>query len=298
MDKKIGVNWDLPRNTAPCRLCYAIRGLWESYLPPLCMLILAFLSMLVFASWEVAHGKNWWYIAILVFTAIGIGSLIQIYRIYYSKELKSEYTTSRKLFRMLNLPRTLLALIDLSYPTFNWYSTIIEDKLVVGGVPLLNWNHPQELKKMGITHVISIIEEKELKQKLLFNPIKPEKSRFWKLIPSPDNEAISPAHLTETLEWIKNALNEKGKVYLHCKTGRGRSISAVLAFLVLYGASYSNEVKSIMEPIEHSTPREKAEAIYEKYMKKYRPEVNINTKQWDSVTAYLHARETRNLSQS
>lgn len=81
---------------------------------------------------------------------------------------------------------------------------------------------------------------------------------------------FKPVRMEEFVEAVDFLLNESKQsryVYVHCKAGRGRSASVMIAFIMrYYGWSYDN--------------------AYE-YIVTHRPSININTYQRDAITEYI-----------
>jgi protein-tyrosine phosphatase len=67
---------------------------------------------------------------------------------------------------------------------------------------------------------------------------------------------LPPSHdlLDQGADWIVDALQKKGKVYVHCKSGIGRSASMVVAYLVKYRGMPANAAATFV--------REKRPAIF------------------------------------
>lgn len=85
-----------------------------------------------------------------------------------------------------------------------------------------------EILEMGFTHLLSIIEEfpndfNKLEIKKMYIEIKDNSSEnIYK-------------YFDKCSDFIHNALNEKGKIYVHCKQGLSRSPSIVIAYIMKYG---------------------------------------------------------------
>ncbi|KAK3083125.1 hypothetical protein FSP39_014656 [Pinctada imbricata] len=91
-----------------------------------------------------------------------------------------------------------------------------------------------ELKKVGITHLVNCAQGTKYNQidtdenyfadsGICFHGIQAMDSFGFKMTPFFDNAA----------EFIHNALQSEGKVYVHCQSGVSRSATIVLAFLML-----------------------------------------------------------------
>ena len=95
-----------------------------------------------------------------------------------------------------------------------------------------------ELKNKGITHIISVIAG--------FTP--PFSNDFkYLVINALDNENND---LTENFEFsndfIQNALDENGKVLIHCMAGRSRSATILIAYIIkTFGMDVENAILSV-----------------------------------------------------
>jgi atypical dual specificity phosphatase len=116
----------------------------------------------------------------------------------------------------------------------SWWS-IINDYIVLGALPLEH--QIDKLKKLGITHVIAMIEPFEFEPGI----VQPVQSRQWKKngigfkhIETPDFLGVPEAKIDEALKYIEaeRRKNPNAKFYIHCKAGRGRSAAIVLCDLM------------------------------------------------------------------
>lgn len=152
----------------------------------------------------------------------------------------------------------------------------VGNQIVLGAIPL---DHQRDslVKKVGITGVVSLVEEHELEKGAFFSPISQEEWRNsgvqTKWVKTSDFEPVNPKMLEEAADWIKDHLsqNPENKVYVHCKAGRGRSTAAVLVYLNKY---------------HHLSVEEGW-----KQLKASRPQIHLNKRQLQAV--HLAANETR-----
>lgn len=105
-------------------------------------------------------------------------------------------------------------------------SEILTGKIFLGPAYLIEVNSPKELKKRNITHVINLCQNLEYNHnnrfKILHLPIKDRST-----------EDISK-YFDLANNFIKDALQNDGKVFIHCQKGISRSPSIVIAFIGKY----------------------------------------------------------------
>lgn len=141
--------------------------------------------------------------------------------------------------------------IELSLGTFQWFHTI-EDNLVLGAIPLDNLSHPKVFsEELGVTAVLSVVELFELTaNNIAGNVVGPDD---WKRVDvqhhhvsTPDFMTVSFEKLDEGADFIHDHLRSRrgaagapsssgkvgGVVYVHCKSGMGRSAQVVVAYLM------------------------------------------------------------------
>ena len=117
----------------------------------------------------------------------------------------------------------------------------INDKLFVGNISTAT--NKELLKKNGITHIIDILSQ-----------------RFE---PYPDDFEYLHIYAYDTVDWnltysfpitnlfIKDALKNGNKVYIHCMCGVSRSISILLAYLM---TNTTNSLESILNDVRSIRP--------------------------------------------
>lgn len=129
-------------------------------------------------------------------------------------------------------------LIGKSMGVFDWFNEI-DDGLYLGAIPLLKEHEDIIIKKININAIISIIEPYELLcSTVAGKPIQPQ---YWKernieqiFLHTPDFISPSFQILDKGADYINHQLNNQKKVYVHCKSGKGRSASLIAAYYVKY----------------------------------------------------------------
>lgn len=98
------------------------------------------------------------------------------------------------------------------------------------GPATLAVNEPQRLLGLGISHVINITKDAPC--------VFPELFEYLQIAIADDPDEPIAAHLEEALQFVQDAINSGGRVYMHCQAGVSRS-GAVAIFCVmrLWGTS-------------------------------------------------------------
>lgn len=153
-----------------------------------------------------------------------------------------------------------------------WWSEITEN-VILGAIPLKNKNHIEKLEKKGITSVLSLLELFEFSPKLLTVPANhtdwSKRNIKHKHIPAEDFTPLPVHVLAEAVDYVHNQVKSGEKIYIHCKSGVGRSTMVVVGYLLKY------------HPHIHTI--EKALSA----VKERRPQVHLNEKQIDTLKEYL-----------
>lgn len=121
---------------------------------------------------------------------------------------------------------------------YHWYNKV-DDGLYLGAIPVFEEHHTYLKKKLFLNVVLSVNEVCELSCSTLCGI--PVTSAEWKdidvlhvIIPSPDFQPPSHKLLEQGADFINNNLVLKRNVYVHCKSGQGRSASMVAAYFIKY----------------------------------------------------------------
>ena len=122
---------------------------------------------------------------------------------------------------------------------WEWYSKITPN-IYLGSMPMDAYDHANVFTKdLGITSILSIVQDFEIVAGTLIGS--PVSADMWKKLDvnhlhlrSEDFQSPSFELLHEGADWIKSVVDSKGKVYVHCKSGIGRSASLVIAYFIKY----------------------------------------------------------------
>lgn len=150
----------------------------------------------------------------------------------------------------------------------------VDKGLVLGALPL-DYQQAELVKKVGITGVLSLVEDFELDKGMFYRPIQASE---WKQsgvevfhVKTEDYEPVSPERLAEAADWIHQHLSkgDDKKIYIHCKAGRGRSSAALCVYLWKYRDTALPGVSTMEGVIE--------------FVKSKRPQLNLNRRQRAAV---------------
>ena len=140
---------------------------------------------------------------------------------------------------------------------WDWYNEITP-QIYLGSIPMKDMNHMKEIMiKLNITHVISINEDYEIVGQTFYGvPISITEYKkndiSFELINSPDFLPPTFDKLEYGADLIQKYINDgcfsssssnggknnRNKIYIHCKSGIGRSASLVAAYLIKHGDAY------------------------------------------------------------
>ncbi|KAJ3181899.1 hypothetical protein HDU85_003415 [Gaertneriomyces sp. JEL0708] len=126
--------------------------------------------------------------------------------------------------------------------------TAVMPRLLLGSDTLpLSPQHLPQLLSHSITHILNMAREIPVPQHLV-----PHFSLKHLSVVDTSEEEIEPL-LWEGVDWIHDALStsETSKVFVHCKAGRSRSATVVIAYLVVYGGM---SLKEAYEKVKQARP--------------------------------------------
>ncbi|WP_411824757.1 isochorismatase family protein [Leptospira sp. 'Mane'] len=92
----------------------------------------------------------------------------------------------------------------------------------------------EEMKKQGVTHVVSLITEQEYSDYGVSEMKAEYKNANFETfyLPTLDQRVPTLSSFHETIEWMDKALKEKGKILIHCVGGLGRSGTLAAGYLI------------------------------------------------------------------
>jgi protein-tyrosine phosphatase len=98
------------------------------------------------------------------------------------------------------------------------------DSVWIGSKMVLN--DSSNLKKIGITHIVNVALELQKNDKL-------DKAFHVYHVPLEDliDQPLDP-YVIQAYNYIMNALNDGGKVFIHCNKGKSRSAAIVIYYLM------------------------------------------------------------------
>jgi protein tyrosine/serine phosphatase len=228
---------------------------------------------------DVAVGVVVVFAATVTFGAIGLAAVPLVIaglalRIIYNKQMRYEASI---------IPTAL------QKSTNTLGNEIIPNCLSLGPIPLKNKFDHYKLLDAGITFILTMLEDFEWESPSLFSePMTPEDWRQLadhhlndieqKIIRTADFNPVALDDLKEAVESIRKEIQDNhGHVYVHCKAGRGRSATAVICYLLMYGNSYHKIYQDLSEVDEVIA-----------YVKSKRPQININKRQYQAIVNFYN----------
>jgi atypical dual specificity phosphatase len=179
---------------------------------------------------------------------------------------------------ILRKRKELLYEISLLYTLFGnkeWWNTITP-QIVLGAIPL-GPHHAQRLKKEGVNAVLTMLEDFELEQGI----VQPISSDEWAQqgiehhhIKAVDFTGVPVDQIQQGVAFLENQIRDGKKVYVHCKAGRGRSATIVVAYLLKQSYAQTNTTFS------------DAYAAIHQQVKAARPQINLNANQQQTIRDY------------
>ena len=117
-------------------------------------------------------------------------------------------------------------------------------------MPLEDRNHSLQIFQLGVKSVLSMVEAFEQEPGLRHEPVSQEKwaslEIVTKRVEARDFNPLTQNQLKEGVAFLESQLRKGDKVYVHCKAGRGRSASVVLAYLMkTYGFSFDEAFSKV-----------------------------------------------------
>lgn len=173
--------------------------------------------------------------ALLSFAAILISIHYQHWYISLFPLVVGIYFRRRLIFEALLLEHS----IEYSLGTFSWYSLVDKNGIYLGAIPIFPSHEITLAKKLNIRAVLSIVEPFEMSSSTLIGI--PVTSAAWEAaeihhlqLNSPDFSPPSFQVLEKGADYINQHIVQRRNVYVHCKSGKGRSASVVCAYFIKY----------------------------------------------------------------
>jgi len=117
-----------------------------------------------------------------------------------------------------------------------WWTEIPEKKIILGALPFHERKHVERLKTLGVGGVLTLNKPFELQPNLIGTPVQP---CDWLLndveslhIPTPDFCPPTTKEIKMGIDFMRRIIATGKSVYVHCKAGRGRSVVAVVCYLM------------------------------------------------------------------
>lgn len=174
---------------------------------------------------------------------------------YYYKKLKYEASLA---YTKLN-------------PYSAWWTKIEPFNIYLGALPLLNNGHLDQIIALGVTDVLSMVEDFEMEDGWFNKPVKPSdweaNGIVVKHIQAVDFLPLKAEEIQEGVEYLAQKIQEGHLVYVHCKAGRGRSATIVICYLMQYeGLTFEEAYR---------------------FVKEQRPHINLNDQQRQAILDYF-----------
>lgn len=142
------------------------------------------------------------------------------------------------------------------------YSVIPNENIIIGEIPTEENGLQKTLLSLGVTDIVSLVEDFEYEPNLFHTPIKKDiiKKNF-NLMHFPAKDRYHPDHnkVVILLDNITTAIRNGKKIYIHCRSGIGRSaLIGILYIMIEYDSTFDNAIE---------------------FIKEYRSEINLSTYQ-------------------
>lgn len=159
------------------------------------------------------------------------------------------------------------------YVSTEFTANSITNRIYIGD--LASASNEEELKKNGITHVVSVINGGSE----IFEDIN------YKIIHINDDEWVDiKAHFADVVQYIENTLTENNdnKIMVHCQRGVSRSVSVVMAYLLktkndqnkISKENIKDEVEQTLKEIKEHRPIAEPNTGFMKKLEEYVKELN------------------------
>lgn len=158
-----------------------------------------------------------------------------------------------------------------------WWSEIEPYRIYLGALPLKNKGNLEEILALGVTRVLSLVENFELEDGWFNKTVKPaewrEKGVQVHQISAVDYAPLTSQQIEEGVAFLADQLANGETVYVHCKAGRGRSAAIVIAYLMQYQGFTLDDAIA--------------------FVKERRPQINLNQEQRQALVTYFDIAEEK-----
>jgi protein-tyrosine phosphatase len=152
-----------------------------------------------------------------------------------------------------------------------WWSKIEPYNIYLGALPLQNKGHFQQILDLGIHQVISVVEDFEMEDGYLNSPVKAvdwkKKGIDVKQIKAVDFLPLTREEIKTGIQELAESLKGGKTVYIHCKAGRGRSATIVIAYLMQHQLMSFDDAFALVQNA--------------------RPQINLNSAQRQAILDYF-----------
>ncbi|MBS0272691.1 MAG: dual specificity protein phosphatase family protein [Proteobacteria bacterium] len=181
---------------------------------------------------------------------------------------------------ILRKKKALLYEISLLYTLSgnkDWWNEITPN-LVLGAIPLGPDHADRLFFDADVDAVLTMLEDFELEEGL----VQPVSSQEWEEglgashchIKAVDFTGVPVDQIQQGVEFLEKRIQEKEKVYVHCKAGRGRSATIVIAYLLKEQYAGTNiDFETAFQDVHDQ-------------VKNKRPQINLNAGQRATIRDY------------
>jgi protein-tyrosine phosphatase len=127
---------------------------------------------------------------------------------------------------------------EVMYPN-DWWNKIAPYNIILGALPLDDKGHLRSIIDLGVNSVIAVVEDYELAEGWVHRPV--SKQQWVKhgitmdQIEAEDFSPLTPNQMKKGVSILSWYLSKNTTVYIHCKSGVGRSASIVIAYVMITG---------------------------------------------------------------
>jgi protein-tyrosine phosphatase len=158
----------------------------------------------------------------------------------------------------------------------NWWTKIDPFNIYLGGIPLKNKGHLEQIAALGVTKVLGVLEDFELEDGYVNSPAKvadwDTKGISFEQVKAADFLPLTEQEFDDGIEKLDKAFKAGRTIYLHCKAGKGRSVAVLIAYFMKHHKMTFDEAFTLV--------------------KNLRPQINLNPAQRKAIFNYFKIPET------